>query len=153
MTSNCDRSKTIPVISKTTKNYHPRADDPPLRTEDEKPLPVYNCTLKVCPPRRLVANFSCLSIKIVKLAFHWRWIFAFVAGGHVWHVAAPWLDPDGVTWIYHNRFRSSSGQLLYSHKNTVFFFPFWPGHSQKNAFLDRANKRVQYVAQYPDTSV
>ena len=25
MTSNCDRSKTI--ISKTTKNYHPRADE------------------------------------------------------------------------------------------------------------------------------
>ena len=74
MTSNCDRSKTIPVISKTTKNYHLRADEPPLRTEDEKPLPVYNCTLKVCPPRRLVSNFSCLSLKIVKLAFHWRWI-------------------------------------------------------------------------------
>ena len=45
MTSNCDRSKTI--ISKTTKNYHERADDPPpsnylQKTEDEKPLPVYN---------------------------------------------------------------------------------------------------------------
>ena len=82
MTSNYDRPKTI--TSKTTKNYHPRADDPLLlltwqKTEDEKPLPVYNCTMKVCLPRRLVSNFSCLSFKIVKLAFHWRWIFAFVA--------------------------------------------------------------------------
>ena len=46
MTSNYDRSKTI--TSKTTKNYHPHADDPLLllyiwqKTEDEKPLPVYN---------------------------------------------------------------------------------------------------------------
>ena len=82
MTSNYDCSTTI--ISKTTKNYHPRADDQLLliiwpTTEDEKPLPVYNCTLKVCVPRRLVSNFSCLSFKIVKLAFHWRWIFAFIA--------------------------------------------------------------------------
>ena len=57
MKSNYDRSKTI--IRKTTKNYHPRADDPLLliiwqKTEDEKPLSVYNCTLKVCLPRRLV---------------------------------------------------------------------------------------------------
>ena len=87
MTSNYDRSKTI--TSKTTKNYHPHADDPLLllyiwqKTEDEKPLPVYNCTMKVCLPRRLVSNFSCLSLKIVKLAFHWRWIFAFVASLHV----------------------------------------------------------------------
>ena len=85
MMSNYDHSKTI--ISKTTKNYHPLADDPLLliiwqKTEDEKPLPVYNCTLKdkiVCLPRRLVSNFSCLSLKIVKLAFNWRWIFAFIA--------------------------------------------------------------------------
>ena len=61
MTSNYDRSKTI--ISKTTKNYHPRADDPRLliiwqKTEDEKLLPVYNCTLKVCLPQRLVSNFT-----------------------------------------------------------------------------------------------
>ena len=47
MTSNYDCSKTI--ISKTTKNYHPRAHGPPFliiwqKTEDE----MYNCTLKVC---------------------------------------------------------------------------------------------------------
>ena len=30
----------------------------------------------------------------------------------------------------------------YSHKMLFFFFLFWPGHSQKNAFLERANKRV-----------
>ena len=36
-------------------------------------------------PWRLVYNFGCLSLKIVKLAFHWRWIFIFVSG---WRVAA-----------------------------------------------------------------
>ena len=105
--SNYDRSKTI--ISKTIKNYHPRSYDLLLlimwqKTEDEKPLSVYSCTLKVCLPRQLVSNFSCLSLKIVKLAFHWRWIFAWVAR------------------IYHNRFRSSSGQLLT--QKCCFFFPF-----------------------------
>ena len=77
MNSNYDRSKTM--IRKTTKNYHPRADDPLLliicRKQSMKSI---TCTLKICLPRRLVFNFSCLSLKIVKLAFHWRWIFAFV---------------------------------------------------------------------------
>ena len=67
MKPNYDLSKTI--ISNTTKNYHPRGDNPFLliiwqKTEDEKPLPVYNCTLKVCLPHRLVSNFSCLSLAI-----------------------------------------------------------------------------------------
>ena len=137
MTSNYDRSKTI--ISKTTKNYHPRADDPRLliiwqKTEDEKLLPVYNCTLKVCLPQRLVSNFSCLSLKIVKLAFHWRWIFAFFA---IWHVAA-----DGVTWICISKSLPVVKWSITHTKMLFFFFLFWPGHSQKNAFLERANKRV-----------
>ena len=83
MKSNYDRSKNI--IRKTTKNYHPRADDPLLliicRKQSMKAIkPVYNSTLKICLPRRLVSNFSCLSLMIVKLAFHWRWIFTFVVG-------------------------------------------------------------------------
>ena len=97
------------------------------------PLPVYNCTLKVCLPRRLVSNFSCLSLKIVKLAFHWRWIFTFVAD---WHVAAT------LTALPEYIIIASGRQVVnYSHKN-AFFFLFWPSHSQKNAFLERANKRV-----------
>ena len=54
MTSNYDRSKTI--IRKTTKNYHLRDNNPLLliicRNRGWKPLPVYNCTLKICltPP-------------------------------------------------------------------------------------------------------
>ena len=29
-----------------------------------------------------------------------------------------------------------------THTKILFFFVFWPGHSQKNAFLERANERV-----------
>ena len=29
-----------------------------------------------------------------------------------------------------------------THTKMLFFFLFWPGHSQKNSFLERANKRV-----------
>ena len=38
------------------------------------------CSIALVPKVVIVSNFSCLSLKIVKLAFHWRWIFAFVAG-------------------------------------------------------------------------
>ena len=60
MKSNYDRSKTI--NRKTTKNYHPRAEDPllliicshmhvsieALKEDESHRLPVYNCTLKIC---------------------------------------------------------------------------------------------------------
>ena len=83
------------------------------KTEDEKPLPVYNCTLKVCLPRRLVSNFSCLSLKIEKLAFHWRWSFAFVAGRRV--AATLTALPEYII------IASDRQVVNYSHKNTVFF--------------------------------
>ena len=38
------------------------------------------CSVALVPKVVIVSYFSCLSLKIVKLAFHWRWIFAFVAG-------------------------------------------------------------------------
>ena len=74
---------------------------------------MYNCTLKVCLPRRLVSNFSCLSLKIVTLVFHWRWIL-----------------PSLPEYII---IASGRQVVNYSHKNAVFFFLFWPGHSQKIA--------------------
>ena len=58
MKSNYDRSKTI--IRETTKNYHPRANDPPLlllqayhywgfkKRMKSYRLPGYNCTMKIC---------------------------------------------------------------------------------------------------------
>ena len=55
--------------------------------------------------RRLVFNFVFfLSLKIVKLAFHWRWIFAFVSS---WHVASAW-------WRYLNMASLKSISLTYN---------------------------------------
>ena len=88
MKSNYDRSKTI--IRETTKNYHPRANDPPLLIIHRhiiiealkrgwKATDFLGTIVrwKYALPHRLVYNFGCLSLKIVKLAFHWRRIFAF----------------------------------------------------------------------------
>ena len=86
-------------------------------------------------PRRFFYNFGSLSLQIVKLAFHWRWIFAFVAG------RTCCCDPDL------SRFRSSSYQGVIA-QNHVFFFLFWPGHSQKNAFSKRATLRFSRVYFY-----
>ena len=120
MTSNYDRSKTI--ISKTTKNYHPHADDPLLLIicRKERMKSHYLCIIvhwKYVLPRQLVSNFSCLSLEIVKLAFHWRWInFCLCCR------LTCCCERDDITWIYHNRFRSSSGQLLT--QKCCFFFSF-----------------------------
>ena len=76
MKPNCDRSITI--CRKTTKIYHPRADDPLLlkfadifRIEaikrGRKAIIVH---WKYALPRQLVYNVGCLSVKIVQLAFH-----------------------------------------------------------------------------------
>ena len=65
----------------------------------------YLCTAL---PRRFFYNFGSLSLQIVKLAFHWRWIFAFVAG------RTCCCDPDL------SRFRSSSYQGVIA-QNHVFF--------------------------------
>ena len=70
-------------------------------------------------PWRLVYNFGCLSLKIVKLAFHWRWIFVFVSG---WHVAANLMA----------LLRSSSAWSLRHYWSNItqkygfFSFPGWP---------------------------
>ena len=48
-------------------------------------------------PHRLVYNFSCLSLKIVNLALHWRWIFVFIAG---WHVAETWWRYLNISWPF-----------------------------------------------------
>ena len=81
MKSNYDRSKTI--IRETTKNYHPRANDPPLLIIHRhiiiealkrgwKATDFLGTIVrwKYALPHRLVYNFGCLSLKIVKLAFH-----------------------------------------------------------------------------------
>ena len=76
MKPNYDRSITI--CRKTTKIYHPRADDPLLlkfadifRIEaikrGRKAIIVH---WKYAIPRQLVYNVGCLSVKIVQLAFH-----------------------------------------------------------------------------------
>ena len=76
MKPNYDRSITI--CRKTTKIYHPRADDPLLlkfadifRIEaikrGRKAIIVH---WKYALPRQLVYNVGCLSVKIVQLAFH-----------------------------------------------------------------------------------
>ena len=83
MKSNYDRSKTI--IRETTKNYHPRANDPSLLIIHRhiiiealkrgwKATDFLGTIVqwKYALPYRLVYNFGCLSLKIVKLAFHWR---------------------------------------------------------------------------------
>ena len=100
MKPNYDRSKTIRKTTTNLKNYHLLADDLLLliicrpyqywgfkkRMKSHR-LPGYNCTLKIYPGR-LVYNFG--SLKIVKLAFHWRWIFAFVS-------LRPWLHYLNIT--------------------------------------------------------
>ena len=48
-------------------------------------------------PRRLVYNFSWLSLIIVNSALHWRWIFVFIAG---WHVAETWWCYLNISWPY-----------------------------------------------------
>ena len=71
------------MIHKTTKNYRLGADDPfPFiicrKKRGWKRAKDYVCIIvrwKYTLPRRLFYNFGCLSLKIVKLAFHWRWIF------------------------------------------------------------------------------
>ena len=60
---------------------------------------------KYALPHRLAYNFSCLSLKIVKPAFRWRWIFACRLTCRCDLMALPQL--------YLNRFRSSSGQRRY----------------------------------------
>ena len=83
MKSNYDRSKTI--VCKTTKNYHLHADNLLLIICRKKRLKaIYQlCTENLPYPTDWSIIFSCLSLKIAKLAFHWRWIFPFVAGLHV----------------------------------------------------------------------
>ena len=94
-------------------------------------------------PRQLVNNFSCLSLKLVKLAFLWRWIFAFVAG---WHVGATLIL--FLSWIQSLPIVKWSTALLVNkhHTKIRIFFLFWPGHSQKNTFLKRARK--EYMLHY-----
>ena len=140
MKSNNDRSKTI--NRKTTKNYH---HDPLLLQKYQywgfknrmKPID-YLCIIvnwKYALPWRLVYNFGCLSLKIVKLAFRWRWIFVFVSG---WHVAATLMG----------LLRSSSAWSLQRYRSNITqkygFFLFWPGYSHKNSFLKRAKKKRVY---------
>ena len=48
-------------------------------------------------PRQLVYNFSCLSLKIVNSALHWRWIFVFISG---WHVAETWWRYLNIPWPF-----------------------------------------------------
>ena len=89
---------------------------------------------KYALPSRLVYNFGCLSLKIVKSAFHWRGIFAFVAS---------WLDccdHDGVPWIYLSRFRSSSGQRCY-HTKLRFCLPFLARPLLEKSFLKKGKKK------------
>ena len=124
MKSNNDRSKTINC--KTTKTYHHN----PLLIQTYqywgfknrmKPTDYLCITVnwKYALPWRLVYNFGCLSLKIVKLVFHWRWIFVFVSG---WHVAA---IPAG-TLI--GLLRSSSAWSLRRYRSNITqkygFFPF-----------------------------
>ena len=81
MKSNYERSKTI--IRKTTKSYHPRADDPRVlrlcrhisieALKTRRKAIDYLCIIvhwKYALRRQLVYNFRSLSLKIVKLAFH-----------------------------------------------------------------------------------
>ena len=125
MKLNYSRSKTI--NRKTTTNYHLRDEDPlviicrHISIEDESHrLPVYNCTLKICLTlpvidQLLVYEFGCLSLKIVKLAFHWRWIFVFVAS---WRVTATLMALlwSSSAWSL-RRYQSNSTQ-------EYGFFPF-----------------------------
>ena len=126
MKSNYDRSKTI--VCKTTKNYHLHADNLLLIICRKKRLKaIYQlCTENLPYPTDWSIIFSCLSLKIAKLAFHWRWIFPFVAG---LHVRVTLMALPFVKW-----------STALSHK-TTFFFLFWPGHSQKNAFSKRVKKK------------
>ena len=137
MKSNYDRSKNI--IRKTTENYHPRADDPLLLFAENrawKPLPVYNCTLKICLPRRLVSNFSCLSLKIVKLAFPATDM-----------LLRPWRRYLNISVIIASGRQVVKYQLKKITQKYWVFISFWPGHSDKNAFSKRANKRcIYYIA-------
>ena len=117
---NYGRSKTI--NRKTTTNYRLHAEDPlviicrHISIEDESHrLPVYNCTLKICLTLRLVYKFGYLSLKIVKLAFHWGWIFVFVAS---WRVTATLMALlwSSSAWSL-RRYQSNSTQ-------EYGFFPF-----------------------------
>ena len=92
-------------------------------------------------PRQLVYNFSCLSLKIVNSALHWRWIFVFIAG---WHVAETWWRYLNISWLYPivkwstvlsvkhhtiNVFYSFSGQAKQSIQNTPWVMFRWRNHS------------------------
>ena len=91
-----------------------------------KPLPVYNIVhWKYALPRWLAYNFSCLSLKIVKSAFHWRWIFAFVAN---WHVAMTWwrylnISLPIVKWLM---------ALSLKHHTKICFFSFLANQNNQN---------------------
>ena len=134
MKSNYDRSKTI--VCKTTKNYHLHADNLLLIICRKKRLKaIYQlCTENLPYPTDWSIIFSCLSLKIAKLAFHWRWIFPFLAGLHV--SATLMVLPEYIL-VASDR-QVVNGVIT---QNYVFFL-FWPGHSQKNAFSKRVKKRV-----------
>ena len=55
-------------------------------------------------------------------------------------------------YTLNDRFRSSSGQRRYrlNIAQKYGFFLFWPGHSQKNAFLKRANKRIYNTLRFQE---
>ena len=112
MKSNYDRSKTI--SRKTTKNYHPCADDPrllkicrhvsieALKRGRRKAIDYLSILVhwKYALRSRLVYNFGFLSLKIVKLAFHvlemdfWLFVSATV-------IALPKNHPTGVLfWLF-----------------------------------------------------
>ena len=111
MKSNYDRSKTL--SRKTTKNYHPRADDPRLlklcrhisieALKRGRKAIDYLCIIvhwKYALRHQLVYNFRCLSFKIVKLAFHvLEMDFCLRVSATV--VALPKNHPRGVLfWLF-----------------------------------------------------
>ena len=140
MKSNYDRSKTI--TRKTTKKYHHDplllkiADLSVLILKNRMKATDYLCIIvhwKYALPWRLVYNFGCLPLKILNcLSTGDGFLSSFPADMSL----RPW-------WGYSDRqvhgHYGVIGQT--SHKNTDFFL-FWPGHSQKYAFLKGRKKTV-----------
>ena len=76
------------------------------KKEDESHYLCMIVRWKYVLPRQLVYNFSCLSLKIVNSALHWRWILSSFPADML-------LRPDGITWTYLDHFQLSSGQQCY----------------------------------------